>query len=126
MLLSGADFPVCRYLRARERLDSSSTLCEVTLDRKMTNARASVGGCAHQSDSQWWAEPTLREAEQRGPRGCREAANRSEGGGDSAGLVAAVDHAVAAFRVAALMAIGGPVGGFHQLAKGMAIAFAKQ
>src|SRR5581483_10644583 len=60
---------------------------------------------------EWRAEPALRDAEQCCFGGRGEGANGGEGGSDGAGFVAAVNHAVAAFGVAAFSAVGGPVGG---------------
>src|SRR5436190_4638969 len=75
---------------------------------------------------QWWAKPTLRNAQQRGFHSGSKSAERSKRGGDGARLIATVDHAVAAFGIAALVAVSGPVGRFHQLAEGFAVAFTKQ
>src|SRR5947208_2684226 len=69
---------------------------------------------------------TLRDAEERGFCCGGEAAEGAEGGGDGAGFVAAVDHAVAALGIAALVTVGIPVGRLDQLAKRLAVAFAEQ
>src|SRR5687768_4066285 len=68
----------------------------------------------------------LRDAEERGLRSAEKAVERAESGSDGAGLVSAVDHAVAALGIAALESIVAPSGSFHQFAERLAIAFAEQ
>src|SRR5213592_3002924 len=58
--------------------------------------------------------------------GVAETAPRSEGVVDGRGLVAAVDHAVAALLVAALAAVVLPLRGLHQLLERRRVAFLKK